>query len=104
MERENIKPQTQDQKQIGSYRQTTKTKEQMLFKVTLFTLKGAASPKRRTLEQDQGAFKSNDDGDGIENGKKEQVQIGKITIHDVHYTFFYISLPSLHDYDVKMPI
>ena len=52
MERENIKPQTQDQKQIGSYRQTTKTKEQMLFKVTLFTLKGAASPKRRTLEQD----------------------------------------------------
>ena len=34
MERENIKPQTQDQKQIGSYRQTTKTKEQMLFKVT----------------------------------------------------------------------
>ena len=50
--RENVKPQTQDQKQIGSYRQTTKTKEQMLFNVTLFTLKGAASPKRRTLEQD----------------------------------------------------
>ena len=29
---------TQDQKQIGTYRQTTKTKERMLFKVPLFTL------------------------------------------------------------------
>ena len=33
---------------------------------------------------------SNDDGDGIENGKKS-------------IAFLYIPLPSLHDYDVKLP-
>ena len=29
--------------------------------------------------------------------------ITKITIFHVHHAFLYISLPSLHDYDVKMP-
>ena len=39
---------------------------------------------------------SNDDGDVNENGK------AAITLH-VHHAFLYISLPSLHDYDEKMP-
>ena len=29
--------------------------------------------------------------------------ISKTTILHVHHAFLYISLPSLHDYDVKMP-
>ena len=48
---------------------------------------------------------SDDDGDGNENGKKA---IGldllrKTTTLHVDHAFLYISLPSLHDYDVKMP-
>jgi len=46
---------------------------------------------------------SNDDGDGNENGKKTIGLISKTTTLHVHHTFLYISLPSLHDYDVKMP-
>ena len=38
------------------------------------------------------------DGDGNEN-----VKITKTTILHVHHAFLYISFPSLHDYDVKMP-
>ena len=38
------------------------------------------------------------DGDGNEN-----VKITKTTILLVHHAFLYISFPSLHDYDVKMP-
>ena len=40
-----------------------------------------------------GGTLSNDDGDINENGKK--------AMH-VHHAFLYISLPSLHDYDVKL--
>ena len=47
---------------------------------------------------------SNDDGDGNENGKKAIGLISKTTTLHVHHAFLYISLPSLHDYDVKMPI
>ena len=38
---------------------------------------------------------SNDGGDANENGKTT-------TLH-VHHAFLYISLPSLHDYNVKVP-
>ena len=38
------------------------------------------------------------DGDGNEN-----VKITKTTIFHVHHAFLYVSFPSLHDYDVKMP-
>ena len=38
---------------------------------------------------------SNDDGDANENGKTT-------TLH-VHHAFLYISIPSLHDYNVKVP-
>ena len=41
-----------------------------------------------------------DDGDG--NTTKAIGLINKTTILHVHYAFLHISLPSLHDYDVKM--
>ena len=43
-----------------------------------------------------------DDGDGNENLTKAKRLITKTTILDVHHAFSYISLPSLHDYNVKM--
>ena len=46
---------------------------------------------------------TNDDGDGNENGTKAIGLISKTTILHVHHAFLYISLPSLHDYDVKLP-
>jgi len=49
-----------------------------------------------------GSF-SNDNDDGEENVKKAIGFISKTTTSRVHHTFSYISLPSLHDYDVKMP-
>ena len=45
----------------------------------------------------------NYDGDDNENRKKQQVYISKTTILHVHHAFLYVSLPSLHDYGVKMP-
>ena len=46
---------------------------------------------------------SNDDGDGNKNGKKANwFRFGKTTILHVQHAFLYISLPSLHDYDVKI--
>ena len=44
-----------------------------------------------------------DDGDGNGNTTKAIGLISKTTILHVHHSFLYISLPSLHDYDVKMP-
>ena len=35
--------------------------------------------------------------------KKHQVKIGKTTTLYEHRAFLYISLPSLHDYDIKLP-
>ena len=49
-----------------------------------------------------GSF-SNDDGDGNEDVKKAIGLLRKTTTLHVHHAFLYISLPSLHDYDVKMP-
>ena len=48
---------------------------------------------------------SDDDGDGNENGKKAigLDMTSKTTTLHVHHSFLYISLPSLHDYDVKLP-
>ena len=39
---------------------------------------------------------------GNENGKNAIGLIRKTTFLHVHHAFFYISLPSLHDHDVKM--
>ena len=47
---------------------------------------------------------SNDDGDVNDNGKKGIGLISKTTTLHVHRAFLCISLPTLHEYDVKMPI
>ena len=44
-----------------------------------------------------------DDGDGKRNATKAIGLISKTTILHVHHAFLNIFLPSLHDYDVKMP-
>ena len=49
-----------------------------------------------------GSF-SNEDGDGNEDVKKAIGLLRKTTTLHVYHAFLYISLPSLHDYDVKMP-
>ena len=49
-----------------------------------------------------GSF-SNDDGDGNEDVKKAIGLLRKTETLHGHHAFLYISLPSLHDYDVKMP-
>ena len=49
-----------------------------------------------------GSF-SNDDGDGNEDVRKAISLLRKTTTLHVHYSFLYISLLSLHDYDVKIP-
>ena len=51
-----------------------------------------------TLRSDNG------DGDGNENVKKATGLVSKTTTLHVCRTFLYISLPSLHDYEVEMPI
>ena len=59
--------------------------------------------KKKAREREKWNF-SNDDGDIKENGKNAIGLISKTTILHMHHAFLYISLPSLHDYDVKMPI
>ena len=59
-------------------------------------------PKLSVREMSVGSF-SNDDGDGNENVKKAIGLLSKTTSLHVHHAFLYISLPLLHDYDVKMP-
>ena len=49
-----------------------------------------------------GSF-SNDGGDGNENEKRAMGLLSKTTTLHMHLTFLYISLPSLHDYHMKLP-
>ena len=49
-----------------------------------------------------GSF-SNDDGNNNENVKKAIGLFHKTTTLHVHHSFLYISLPSLHNYNMKMP-
>ena len=44
-----------------------------------------------------------EDGDGNGNATEAIGLISKTPFLHVHHAFLYISLPSLHDYDVKMP-
>ena len=53
------------------------------------------------LNHSLGTLRS-DDGDGNESVKKAIGLITKTTYLHVHHASLYISLPSLHDYDVKM--
>ena len=44
-----------------------------------------------------------DDADVTESGEKAiDLDLSKTTLH-VHHAFLYISLPSLHDFNVKAP-
>ena len=52
--------------------------------------------------QSLGSF-TNDYGDSNENVQKAIGLITKKTTPHVHYTSWYISLPSLHGYDLKFP-
>ena len=48
-----------------------------------------------------GSFSNDDgDGDGNQDVKKAIALLRKTTTLHVHHPFLYISLPSLHDYDV----
>ena len=49
-----------------------------------------------------GSF-SNDDGDGSEDVKKAIGLLRQTTSLHVLHAFLYISFPSFHAYDVKMP-
>ena len=49
-----------------------------------------------------GSF-SNENGDGNENAKKAMGLLSKTTTLFVDHAFLYTSLPSLNDYNVKMP-
>ena len=49
-----------------------------------------------------GSF-SDEDGDGNENFKEVIGLLRKATTLHVWHTFWYISLPSLHDHNVKFP-
>ena len=64
-------------------------------KETYPTRPGSPTPCKQDL--------SNDDCDGNEDVKKAIGLLCKTTTLHVHHAFLYISLPSLHDYDVKMP-
>ena len=59
------------------------------------TEQGASSDSLGTLQ--------NYDGDSKENVKKTIGLMSKTTTLHVHHAFLYISLPSLHNYDVKWP-
>ena len=83
------------------------TKEQLLVNAaTPYTCtkcnKQASSKVRTTLYNILGTLRSYD-GDGDGNATKAVGLISKTTILHVYHAFLYISLPSLHDYDVKMP-
>ena len=70
------------------------------FRVYVVMLVMLSSSK--TSPQTSGSF-SNDDGDGSENVAKAIGLIKKTTTLYMHHAFLYISLRSLHDYEVKMP-
>ena len=61
-----------------------------------------AADRHNCRDSETGSF-SNDDGDGNQDVKKAIGLLRKTTTLHVHHAFLYISLPSLHDYDVKMP-
>ena len=66
----------------------------------------AGSDKRQIIQPSYvsrlGSF-SNDDGDGYENVETAIGLLNETSSLQVHYAFLFISLPLLHDYDVKMP-
>ena len=59
--------------------------------------------RRRRRRRQRRRRDSDGDGDGNGNAAKTIGLISKTTILHMHHAFLYISLPSLHDYNVKMP-
>ena len=52
-----------------------------------------------------GRLSNDDDDDDVNaNGQKAKGLVGKTKTLPMHHAFLYISLPSPHDYDVKLPI
>ena len=87
-------------------RQTSKSYHQASFRKSCHwwssfpDLRAPSSPPSRFQ---LGTLRS-DDGDGNGNAPKAISWIGKTTTMHVHHAFLYISSPSLHDYDGKMPV
>ena len=68
----------------------------------LNNLTGARSLVLSVAQATLGSF-SNDDGDGNQDVKKAIGSLRKTTTLHMHHAFLYISLLSLHDYDMKIP-
>ena len=65
---------------------------------------GSRGPRKFLRPRQTRSFSNDDDdGDGNEDVKKAIDLLRKTTTFHVHHAFLYISLPSLYDYDVKMP-
>ena len=58
--------------------------------------------RRRCVNYLLGSF-SNDDGDGNQDVKKAIGLVRKTTTLHVHHAFLFIFLPTLYDYNVKIP-
>ena len=77
-------------------------KAPIVYLVMETLLAGYCSVSLRLSLRLVGTLRSNDDH-GNENVKKAIGLITTTTIFHLHHAFLYISLPSLHDYDMKMP-
>ena len=106
--KETERQQSQRQASIDSlYLSLTEETSFSLTLLTRLTFHNATTgfPREMTSEkqvQKLGTLRSND-ADDNENVKKTIGLISKTTTSHVHHTFLYISIPFLHDYDVKMP-
>ena len=74
----------------------------LLFSFFFLSFFGEALSSSRVAKRFVGCF-SNYDGDGNQDVKKAIGLLRKTTTLQVYHAFLYISLPSSHDYDVKMP-
>ena len=72
------------------------------LKVSHSDYHGYVQGKQLTVVRLIGTLRS-DDGDGNGNAAKTIGLISKTTILCVHHAFLYISFPSLHDHDLKIP-
>ena len=71
-----------------------------LFQTNICRRRPPGDPRAHELV---GRFSNDDDDDGNENVKKPIGLLSRTSRLQVHHAFWYISLPLLHDYDVKMP-
>ena len=74
----------------------------MCFVLLQYNAQGERQPVPGSKILGGGGGVSNDDGDGNEDIKKVMGLLSKKKTFHVHHAFLYISLPSLHAYDVKI--